>query len=55
MSDQDLEYFQRRAEQETELAQRAADARAVRVHYELASAYLERVHPHAEPEMREPG
>ncbi len=44
MSHKDVNYYQRRAEAEIELAQRSSDARAVRVHYELASAYLDRIH-----------
>ena len=44
MSHKDIDYYQRRAEAEIELAQRSPDARAVRVHYELASAYLDRIH-----------
>lgn len=39
----DLEYFQARAEQELEWAQRASHAAVVAVHYELAERYLERV------------
>ena len=44
MSHADIEYFQRRAEQEIELAQRAGNSRVVQAHYELASAYLDRIH-----------
>jgi hypothetical protein len=44
MSYKDVDYYQRRAEAEIELAQRSHDARAVRIHYELASAYLDRIH-----------
>ncbi len=44
MSHRDLDYYQRRAEAEIELAQQSHDARAVRIHYELASAYLDRIH-----------
>jgi len=44
MSRGDIDYYQRRAEAEIELAQRSSDARAVRIHYELASAYLDRIH-----------
>ena len=40
----DLDYYQRRAEAEIELAQQSRDSRAVRVHYEMASAYLDRIH-----------
>jgi hypothetical protein len=44
MSHADIAYFQSRAEQEIELAQRAENSRAVQAHYELASAYLDRIH-----------
>ncbi len=44
MSRRDMDYYQRRAEAEIELAQQSRDARAVRIHYELASAYLDRIH-----------
>lgn len=44
MSGDDLAYFQRRAEDEIDLAQRACHARAVQAHYQLASAYLDRVY-----------
>ena len=38
----DAAYYQRRAEQEIELAQRAQDPGAVAAHYKLAELYLER-------------
>jgi hypothetical protein len=44
MSAKDIDYYQRRAEAEIELAQQSRDARAVRIHYEMASAYLDRIH-----------
>jgi hypothetical protein len=44
MSHDEFDYLQRRAEEEIELAQRADDNRAVQAHYELASAYLDRIH-----------
>lgn len=44
MSGEDTAYFQRRAENEIELAQRASHARAVQAHYQLASAHLDRIH-----------
>jgi hypothetical protein len=40
----DTDYFQLRAEQEIALAQQANHFRAVQAHYELASAYLDRIH-----------
>ena len=44
MPGQDAEYFERRAEAEIALAQRATDSRAVQAHYELATQYLDRLH-----------
>ena len=44
MSQEELEYFERRAEAELALAQNAPHCRAVQAHYELASAYLDRIH-----------
>ena len=46
----DADYFERRAEQEIELAQRSIDTRAVKAHYELASAYLDKIYPEDRPE-----
>ena len=40
----ELNYYERRAEAEITLAQQAGHARAVQSHYELASAYLDRIH-----------
>ena len=44
MSPDELAYFESRAEAEIALAQQAGHARAVRAHYELAAAYLDRIH-----------
>ena len=44
MSGDDVAYFQRRAEDEIEAAQRASNSEAVQAHYTLASAYLDRIH-----------
>jgi hypothetical protein len=44
MSREEQEYYERRAEAEIALAQAAAHRRAVQAHYELASAYLDRIH-----------
>ena len=44
MSPDELAYYESRAEAEIVLAQAASHARAVKAHYELASAYLERIH-----------
>jgi len=44
MSHEESSYFEQRAEQEIALAQQALHGAAVRAHYELASAYLDRIH-----------
>ncbi|MBV8688090.1 MAG: hypothetical protein JOZ90_00525 [Alphaproteobacteria bacterium] len=44
MSDEEALYYQQRAEAEVALAQQARHRRAVQAHYELAAAYLDRVH-----------
>jgi hypothetical protein len=44
MSQEEREYYERRAEAEISLAQSAAHRRAVQAHYELAAAYLDRIH-----------
>ncbi|HEX8239915.1 MAG TPA: hypothetical protein VF574_09275 [Allosphingosinicella sp.] len=44
MSHEEQEYYERRAEAEIALAQAAEHRRAVQAHYELASAYLDRIH-----------
>lgn len=41
------DYLERRAEEELEAAQAAAHPAAVRAHYTLASAYLERLYGHS--------
>lgn len=51
MSPDELAYFERRAEAEIALAQEARHARAVKAHYELASAYLDRIHGSAAPNV----
>ncbi len=44
MDEEDLKYFEARAEQEIGLAQVAEHPSAVRAHYTLAGYYLDRVH-----------
>jgi hypothetical protein len=44
MSREEMTYYQSRAEAEIEMAQRAQHARAVQAHYQLASAYLDKIH-----------
>ncbi len=54
MSREEFDYYQRRAETQIELAQRAQCPRAVQAHYQLASAYLDRIHgdtPKAGPNL----
>ncbi|HEX8639521.1 MAG TPA: hypothetical protein VF704_00025 [Allosphingosinicella sp.] len=54
MASDDVEYYERRAEQEIELAQRSDHAGAVSAHYQLASAYLDLIHgdsPKARPNL----
>jgi hypothetical protein len=43
ISDDDISYYRRRAEAELERAQQATKPEAVKVHYELANAYLEHI------------
>jgi hypothetical protein len=40
----DLEYLEQRAEAEIALAQCADDRRVVQAHYQMATAYLDRIH-----------
>ena len=49
MTGEDATYFELRAEEEIEMARRADDSRAVQAHYELAAAYLDRIHGSPEP------
>jgi hypothetical protein len=44
MPDKSASYFEERAEEELEMAQRATHPKAVKAHYELAGFYLDRVH-----------
>jgi hypothetical protein len=44
MSQEDQQYYERRAEAEIALAQQARHGAAVRAHYELATFYLDRIH-----------
>ncbi len=50
---EDREYFEKRAEAEIALAQVATHASVVRAHYELATAYLDRIYQNgsADPEQ----
>lgn len=44
MSHQDVNYYQRRAEAEIELARRSDSREAVQAHYQLATYYLDKIH-----------
>ncbi|HEX8585194.1 MAG TPA: hypothetical protein VGB65_07455 [Allosphingosinicella sp.] len=44
MSHDDIQYYERRAEAEIQAAQQARHQAVVQAHYELASAYLDRIH-----------
>ena len=44
MAAEEQDYYEKRAEAEIEMAQRATHAGAVQAHYELANAYLDRIH-----------
>lgn len=50
----DRRYFERRAERELELAQRATKPEVVKIHVTLAEAYLERVMSSETAEVRQP-
>lgn len=39
-----VEYYERRAEDHVELAQKSSNSQAVKAHYELATAYLDRIY-----------
>jgi hypothetical protein len=47
LSEEDVEYFERRAEAEIELARSAKEPPVVQAHYQLACAYLDRIYPEA--------
>ena len=49
MSHEDVNYFERRAEAEIELAQRSNSGAAVQAHYELATAYLDKIYGETPP------
>jgi hypothetical protein len=53
MSNEELSYYESRAEAEIALAQQASHVRAVQAHYQLASAYLDRIH--GDSPQRAPG
>jgi hypothetical protein len=50
MSSDDSDYLETRAETEIELARQATDPRVVQAHYDLATAYLDRIHGEGEPD-----
>ena len=44
MSHEDVNYYESRAEAEIEMAQRSRNAQAVQAHYQLATAYLDKIY-----------
>jgi len=48
MSHEDVNYYERRAEAEIELAQRSQSTKAVQAHYQLATAYLDKIYGEGE-------
>jgi len=48
MPHEDVNYYERRAEAEIELAQRSGNAAAVQAHYQLATAYLDKIYGESE-------
>jgi len=49
MSHEDVNYYERRAEAEIQLAQRAGTPQAVQAHYQLATAYLDKIYGEEAP------
>lgn len=47
MSHEDVNYYERRAEAEIELARQSKSAEAVQAHYQLATAYLDKIYGEA--------
>lgn len=50
MSHEDVNYYQRRAEAEIELASRSESTEAVQAHYQLATIYLDKVYGEGDPQ-----
>lgn len=48
MAHEELDYYEQRAEAEIELAQQSNNSRAVQAHYQLATAYLDKIYGEAE-------
>ena len=55
MPQEELDYLQRRAEAELEMAQRSESPEATAAHYQLAEAYLDRVEAQKEAAKGEGG
>ena len=53
MTEEDKQYFERRAEDEIAMACSSSQGAAVQAHYLLACAYLDRIY--SGPEVTEPG
>ena len=47
MSYEELDYYEQRAEAEIELAQQSKNSQAVQAHYQLATAYLDKIYGEA--------
>ena len=54
MATEDRDYFEKRAEAEIALAQRATHSSVVRAHYELASAYLDLIYGETQRPVEQP-
>lgn len=49
MSQEDVTYFERRAEAEIELARQSESIPVVQAHYQLATAYLDKIYAEERP------
>jgi len=47
MSHDDVNYYEKRAEAEIELARQSENSQAVQAHYQLATAYLDKIYGEA--------
>ncbi len=53
MSHQDVEYYEQRAEAEIDMARHSQIAEAVQAHYQLATAYLDKIYGERTPAAAE--
>ena len=49
MAQEEKNYFESRAEAEIRLAQKSANVQAVQAHYQLATAYLDKIYGETDP------